>query len=56
MFKEGREPLQDNERMKAVLYTMTERQTVNLKFYNEVIKRLKSRVHSVRPEVQESGS
>jgi transposase len=29
---------------------------VNGKFYEEVIKRLIARVHSVRPEFQESGS
>jgi hypothetical protein len=33
-----------------------EKQTVNNKFYNEVIKRLIARVHRVRPEFQESGS
>jgi hypothetical protein len=33
-----------------------EKQTVNGKFYKEVIKRLIARVHGVRPEFQESGS
>jgi hypothetical protein len=33
-----------------------EKQTVNGKFYKEVIKRLIARVHLVRPEFQESGS
>jgi hypothetical protein len=30
--------------------------TVNVKFYNEMIKRSIARVHGVRPEFQESGS
>jgi hypothetical protein len=33
-----------------------EKQTVNGKFYKEVIKRLVARVHRVKPEFQESGS
>jgi hypothetical protein len=33
-----------------------EKQIVNGKFYKEVIKILIARVHSVRPEFQESGS
>jgi hypothetical protein len=33
-----------------------EKQTVNGKFYKEVIKRLLAQVHYVRPEFQESGS
>jgi hypothetical protein len=33
-----------------------EKQTVNGKFYKEVIKRLIARVHCVRPEFQENGS
>jgi hypothetical protein len=33
-----------------------EKQTVNGKFYKEVMKRLIARVHCIRPEFQESGS
>lgn len=33
-----------------------EKQTVNGKFYKEVIKRLIARVHRIRLEFQESGS
>jgi transposase len=33
-----------------------EKQTVNGKFYKDVIKKLIARVHHVRPEFQESGS
>jgi hypothetical protein len=33
-----------------------EKQTVDGKFYKEVIKRLIAQVHRVRPEFQESGS
>jgi hypothetical protein len=36
--------------------TVPEKQTVNSKFYKEVIKKLIARVHGVRPEFQESGS
>jgi hypothetical protein len=35
---------------------VSEKQTVNGKFYKDVIKRLIARVHRVRPEFQESGS
>jgi hypothetical protein len=35
---------------------VSERQTVNGKFYKEVIKRLIARVHRVRPEFKGSGS
>jgi hypothetical protein len=43
---------------KGVIYHefVPEKQTVNGKFYKEVIKRLIARVHRVRPEFQESGS
>jgi hypothetical protein len=33
-----------------------EKQSVNSKFYKEVIKRLFARVHHIRPEFQEAGS
>jgi hypothetical protein len=33
-----------------------EKQTVNSKFYKEVIKRLITRLHRLRPEFRESGS
>jgi hypothetical protein len=35
---------------------MLEKQTVNSKFHKEVIKRLVTRVHRIRPEFKESGS
>jgi hypothetical protein len=35
---------------------VSEKQTVNGKFYKEVIKRLITRVHHFRPEFQENGS
>jgi hypothetical protein len=35
---------------------MLEKETVNFKFYKEVIKTLIAGVHCVRPEFQESGS
>jgi hypothetical protein len=35
---------------------LPEKQTVNGKFYKEVIKRLITRVHHLRPKLQESGS
>jgi hypothetical protein len=60
-FKEGRESLQDDERKGRPSTSRTEefvpeKQTVNGKFYEEVIKRLIARVHRIRPEFQESGS
>jgi hypothetical protein len=60
-FKEGRESLQDDERTGRPSTSRTqefvqEKQTVNGKFYKEVIKRLITQVHCIRPEFQESGS
>jgi hypothetical protein len=67
-FKEGRELLEDDERMKTMLAAffdakgiihhefVPEKQTVNSKFYKDVTKRFIARVHRVRREFQENGS
>jgi hypothetical protein len=59
-FKEGQKSLQDDEwkgcPTSSTEEFMLENQTVNGKFYKEVIKRLITRVNCIRPEFQESRS
>jgi transposase len=60
-FKEGWESLQNDERKGRPSTSRTEefvleKQTVNCKFCEEVIKRLIVRIHGIRPEFQESES
>jgi hypothetical protein len=60
-FKEGQKSLQDDDWKGHPSTSRTqefvpEKQTVNGKFYKEVITRLIARVHRIRPEFQESGS
>jgi transposase len=67
MFKEAQKVIMQKSRLKKMLTALfdakgvidhefvQEKQTVNGKFYKEVIKRLIARVHHVRPEFEKSG-